>query len=123
MRKSAISAMLALTILIFSVPSQAKLVFLSGTVLTVFVGGVARPAESVTFIMSFAPQTTGCTNAGGGNQVFVFDPTTITDAQTRKDILALIMASRTSGVPLTVDWDDAGAHCAGGFPVPLNVGL
>lgn len=123
MRKSAISAILALSILICSAPSQAKLVFTSGTVLSVFVGGVGTPAESVTFIMSFAPQATGCTNVGGDKQVFVFSATDIPDAQTRKNMLTLLMAARTSGIPLTVDWDNAGAHCDGGFPIPEEIGM
>lgn len=124
MRKAAISAILALTALICSMPSQAKLVFMTGTVLSVFVGGVGDTAESVNFIMSFGPQTTGCTNPDTTNQVFVFNMNTIPDAQTRKNMLTLLLAARTSGMPLTVDWDNAGAHCdPGGFPIPMDVGM
>lgn len=124
MRKSAISAILALSMLICSTPSPAKLVFTSGTVISVFVGGVGVSPESVTFTMSFGPQTTGCTNVNPTNQVFVFNPTDIPDAQTRKNMLTLLLAARTSGIPLTVDWDNAGAHCdANGFPIPMEVGM
>jgi hypothetical protein len=124
MRKAAISAILALAVFICSTPSQAKLVFTSGTVISVFVGGVGSPPESVTFTMSFGPQTTGCTNINPANQVFVFNPTDIPDAQTRKDMLTLLLASRSSGIPLTVDWDNAGAHCdANGFPIPMHIGM
>lgn len=124
MRKSAISALLALSILICSTPSQARLVFMSGTVIGVFVGGVGSPAESVNFTMSFGPQTTGCTNPNPTNQVFVFNAADISDPQTRKNIVALLMAARTSGIPLTVDWDNAGAHCdSSGFPIPMFVGM
>ncbi len=124
MRKAAISAILALSISICSAPSQAKLVFTTGTVLSVFVLGVGSPAETVNFTMSFGPQTTGCTNPNTTNQVFVFNPTDISDAQTRKDMLTLLLAARTSGIPLTVDWDDAGAHCdANGFPIPMAIGM
>jgi hypothetical protein len=119
----AISAILALSILICSTPSHAKLVFTSGTVISVFVGGVGS-TESVNFTMSFGPQTTGCTNPSSTNQVFIFNPTDITDAQTRKNMLALLLAARTSGTPVIVDWDDAGAHCdASGFPIPMNIGM
>ena len=124
MCKPAISAILALSILIFSAPSQAKLIFTSGTVIGLFVSGAGSAAESVNFTMSFGPQTTGCSNSGGANQVFVFNPTDITDAQTRKNMLALLMAARISGTPLTVDWDNAGAYCdAGGYPIPLYIGI
>jgi hypothetical protein len=123
MRKAAISAILALSILIASTPSQAKLIFLQGTVIGVFVSGAAA-TETVDFTMSFAAQTTGCTNPNTTNQVFVFSPTDITDAQTRKNMLALLIAARVSGTPLTVDWDNAGANCdASGFPIPLFVGM
>jgi len=122
MCKSAISAILALSILIFSAPSQARLIFTSGTVIGLFVSGAGSAAESVNFTMSFGPQTTGCSNSGGTNQVFVFNPTDITDAQTRKNMLALLMAARISGTPLTVDWDNAGANCdANGYPIPLQI--
>lgn len=124
MRKSAISAILALSILICSAPSQAKLVFMSGTVISVFVLGVGSPAESVNFTMSFGPQTTGCTNQNPTNQVFAFTPTDITDPQTRRDMLSLLLAARATGTPLTVDWDNAGAYCdADGFPIPMAVGM
>jgi len=124
MRKAAIPTILALSILIFSTPSYAKLVFTTGTVISVFVSGVGVPAETVTFTMSFLPQTTGCTNPNTANQTFVFSPTDIPDAQTRKDMLALLMAARSSGIPLTVDWDNAGAHCdANGFPIPMYIGM
>jgi hypothetical protein len=124
MRKVAISAILALSVLSVSTPSQAKLVFLQGTVIAVFIGGVGSPAESVSFTMSFTPQATGCTNINQPNQIFAFSPADIADAQTRKNILTLVMASRTSGIPLTVDWDNAGAHCsANGFPIPMDVGM
>lgn len=124
MRKAAISAILALSTLIGSMPSHAKLIFTSGTVISVFVGGVGAPPESVSFTMSFGPQTTGCTNIDPTNQVFFFNPTDISDAQTRKDMLSLLIAARASGIPLTVDWDDSGAHCdANGFPIPMYIGM
>ena len=124
MRKAAISAILALSIVICSAPSYAKIVFTSGTVIGLFVLGAGSPAESVNFTMSFGPQVTGCTNPNQTNQVFVFNPTDISDAQTRKNMLALLMAARTSGTPITVDWDNSGAFCdAGGFPIPMAVGM
>ncbi|MEA2754352.1 MAG: hypothetical protein QOJ54_641 [Aliidongia sp.] len=124
MRKSVISAILALSLMICSTPSHAKLVFTTGTVIGLFVSGVGSPAQSVNFTMSFGPQATGCTNPNTTNQVFVFNPTNIPDAQTRINMLALLMAARTSGIPVTVDWDNAGADCdASGFPIPLFVGM
>lgn len=124
MRKPVIWAILALSSLLCSMPGHAKLVFTSGTVISVFVGGVGSAAESVNFTMSFGPQTTGCTNTSPTNQVFVFNATDITDGQTRKNMLALLLAARASGTPLTVDWDDAGAHCdANGPPIPMVIGM
>jgi hypothetical protein len=125
MRKSAISTILALSIAILSMPSHAAITFKAGTVVSVFTSGTGTPAESVTFTMSFANQPTGCpsTNQTGG-QVFTFTPADVSDAQTRKNMLTVILAARTSGIPLTVVWDNAGAHCdASGFPVPESVGM
>jgi uncharacterized protein YraI len=126
MYKATISAMLALAALTFSTPSDAKLVFTTGTVVSVFVSGDGEtPAQQVTFTMSFAVQTTGCTNTGNGvNQVYTFNPNDIADTQTRNNMLSVILASRASGIPLTVDYDNAGADCdANGFPIPLFVGM
>ena len=124
MRRSTLAAILALSALTCSVPGYAKLVFKAGTVINVFVSGVGSPAETITFAMSFAAQPTGCTNPNQTAQTFVYTPTDITDAQTRKDMLTLLLAARTSGIPMTVDWDDAGAHCdASGFPIPMDVGM
>jgi pectin methylesterase-like acyl-CoA thioesterase len=58
------------------------------------------------------------------NQIFAFNPTDITDAQTRKNMLAVLMSARTTGSAITVDWDDAGAYCdSSGFPIPMYVGM
>jgi hypothetical protein len=124
MRKSAIFAITVLSALIFATPSHAKLVSMSGTVISVAVSGVGSAAQSVNFIMSFGPQTTGCSNPDTTNQVFVFNPTDITDTQTRINMLMVILAARTSGIPLGVDWDNAGADCdTDGFPIPLFIGM
>jgi hypothetical protein len=127
MRKSAISTILAGSISILSMPSHAATTFMTGTVISVFTAaGIGTPAESVDFTMSFPNQTTGCpsTNQSANQQVFVFTPADISDAQTRKNMLTVILAARTSGLPLTVVFDNAGAHCdATGFPVPTSVGM
>jgi hypothetical protein len=129
MRKTTISAILALSVLNFSVPSQAKTTFVTGTLVGVFVAGDGSTAQSGNFTIALpngeTSLTTGCTTASpSGQQVFVFDPTDITDTQTRINMLAVLLAARTSGIPLTVDYDNAGADCdAGGFPIPLFVGF
>lgn len=125
MRKIGIAAALAISSLICSIPSQAKIAFKAGTVVNIFIAGAGSAAESVTFTMSFGIQTTGCKNNDPTLQMFSINPSNIADAQTRKDLLTLIMASKTSGIPLTVDWDDQGAHCdaVSGLTVPEDIGM
>jgi hypothetical protein len=124
MFKSAISAILSLFVLVVATPSDAKIAFTTGTIVSVFVGGAGTSAEQVTFTMSFPAQTTGCTNPYQPNQIFAFNPTDIVDAQTRKNMLAMLMSARATGSAVTVDWDDAGAYCdSSGFPIPMYVGM
>jgi hypothetical protein len=127
MRKLAISTVLAGSISILSMPSHAATTFMTGTVVSVFTAaGIGTPAELVDFTMSFPnPVKTGCTGTSPLNQqVFTFTPADVSDAQSRKNMLTMILAARTSGLPLTVVFDNAGAHCdATGFPVPTSVGM
>lgn len=128
MRKSIASAiLLALSSLACSAPSHAAQTFVTGTV--TFLGvysNIINSAETVLFVISAPAITTGCSNGSGvGNPTFSFDTADISDAQSRKNLLTMLFAARTSGLPISVTYDNAGAHCDTqfNFPIPLNIAM
>jgi hypothetical protein len=65
----------------------------------------AAAAQTVLFRLSNQP-TTGC----AANDAFSVSPATITDAQTLKNMVALVMAAKASGAPIMVA-HDSGSVC------------
>jgi hypothetical protein len=130
MRKSTTSAiLLALTSLAYLAPSQAAQTGVTGTVTFLVVySNIINNAETVLFVLNNnnQPITTGCAQgSGGGNPTFSFDTHDIGDAQSRKNLLTMLYAARTSGLQISVNYDNAGAHCDDqfGFPIPLAIGM
>jgi hypothetical protein len=128
MRKSIASAIvLALSSLACSAPSHAATTYVTGTISGLYVySNVINAAETVLFVLSVGPITTGCSNgSGSGNPTFSFDPADVSDAQSRKNMLAMLYAARTSGLPISVSYDNAGAHCDTqfGFAIPLVISM
>jgi hypothetical protein len=77
-------------------------------------------AETILFQISNPPPVTGCTFAANG--WFAFSPTTVTDAQTRKNLLATLLTARVTEINVLVLYDDAGAYCDPfGYPAPYLV--
>jgi len=77
-------------------------------------------AETTLFKISTLPTSTGC--SGGNNGWFAFSPTTITDAQTRKNFVANLLTAKSSSASVVLVFDDAGTTCdAFGYPVPLEL--
>jgi hypothetical protein len=78
------------------------------------------PAETILFQLSNPPPATGCTLPTNG--WFAFSPTTVTDAQTRKNLLATLLTAKATGVNVLVVYDDAGANCDPfGYPAPTVI--
>jgi hypothetical protein len=127
MRKSITSTILTLSLFAVSTPGYAATASTTGTIgfLAVY-ANIEDPAETVLFELSNgATITTMCSNAGSNTPTFSFVPADISDAQTRKNMLTMLFAARTSGLPITVNFDNAGAHCDSqfGFAIPLVIGM
>lgn len=71
----------------------------------------ALAAQTVIFRLSNQPTTT-C----AANDAFAMSPTTITDAQTLKNMVALVMAAKASGAPIKVAHDSGSACDPSGRP-------
>jgi hypothetical protein len=126
MRKSIASAILALLSLAVSAPSHAATASVTGTVeFLVVYANIDDPAETVLFELTGGNITTMCPNASANTPTFSFDPADISDAQTRKNMVTMLFTARTSGLPISVSFDNAGAHCDGqfGFAIPLLIGM
>jgi hypothetical protein len=76
---------------------------------------------TVTFHTSVVPAATGCTLNNG---IFAFSATSVTDAESRRSMLAVLIAAQSQGAPIIVVYDDAGRYCDPlGYAVPIAIGL
>jgi hypothetical protein len=76
---------------------------------------------TVTFRVSVVPAATGCTLNSG---IFAFSATSVTDAESRRSMLAVLVAAQSQGAPIIVVYDDAGKYCDPlGYAVPIALGL
>ncbi len=135
MRQLAIpAAVLLFSLAVFASPGYATPTSITGTVTQVFVDSTENNNPPETVFFKFQPAagqqalTTGCrqgsTTTPGTAEFFEFEPASVTDAQTRKNMLTLLFAARTGGMTLEVAYDNAGAFCGtSGFAVPINLGL
>jgi hypothetical protein len=96
----------AITVTLTNVLVQNQLLQLPGT---------------VTFQTSVVPAATGCPMNNG---IFAFSATSVTDAESRRGMLAVLLAAQAQGAPIIVVYDDAGRFCDPlGYAVPIAVGL
>jgi hypothetical protein len=78
-------------------------------------------AGTVTFHVSVVPAATGCTLNNG---IFAFSAASVTDAESRRGMLAVLIAAQSQGTPVILVYDDAGRYCDPvGYAVPIAIGL
>jgi len=75
--------------------------------------------EIATFVMTNQPTSTGCPSS----IVFMFTAADVTDSNTRKNMLATLLAARVSGASVTVVY--SGSYCDSqfGYPIPIAIGM
>ena len=107
--------------LALSVTANATHQTIAGTVTGIEVDAPSFGAvQTIAFQLSNHPTATGC--KGATNGWFSFSPTTVTDAQTRTNLLATLFAARISGINVLIVYDDAGANCDPfGYPAPYLI--
>lgn len=66
--------------------------------------------ETFVFTMSGQPSVS-C----AGYQYFVISPNLVTDAETRKNMVAIVMLAKATGGQITVAYDKNGGYCDQGF--------
>lgn len=73
---------------------------------------VGYAAETINFKLDNQPSI----NCGSGFQQFSISPGTIADAQTRKNMLSMLMMAKATGSQVTVGYDSTGGFCDQGMP-------
>ena len=114
---SRLRTVLALAVLssVTTLPAFAGRVQITGTVRTITQMGtnVGYSAETVAFSLANQPTTLTCTS---GYVQFIFSPATVTDAQTRKNMLTILISAQARGTSVEVAYDDSNTYCDQGSP-------
>ena len=69
-------------------------------------------------------QPLAATGCPGGTRGFEFDSNSVTDADTRKGMLAVLVGAKLAGANVTIVYDDGNTFCSThGFAVPYSIQL
>ena len=107
------------------VPASAATTVVSGTITQLSVLGsnpnYSSSPEIVIFQITNQPTITGCPAPG---HFFSFSPASVTDANTRRNMLSALFTARAAGLTITLAYDNAGAYCdTGGYAAPYQISL
>lgn len=117
MRREIVSGLVALTVFGISMTAQA-FPTASGTVINLVLDSTAggQAPEVVSFQVTNMPNT-GCPNGAW----FFFAPTSVTDAQTRKDMLATLLAAKLTGATVNIVYSSTVCDAGSGYAVPIAI--
>ena len=90
----------------------------TGTVINIVVNSTENGAspELVTFQLTNMPDT-GCPSGGW----FIIDPTDVTDAQTRKNLVSTLFAAKLTGASVNVVYSSTICSSSFGYAVPIAI--
>ena len=116
MNRALVSALWAATLFCLSITAWASDSTATGTVINLVVDSTAggSGAEIVSFQVTNMPNT-GCPTGTW----FFFDPTDVTDAQTRKNLLTTLFAAKLSGATVNVVYSSTVCDSASGYAIPI----
>jgi hypothetical protein len=81
--------------------------------------GLQYSAETFVFQISNQPATT----CSSGYSQFLISPGSIPDAQTRRNMLAVLMQAKASGARVQVAYDNTNGYCDQGSPAVYYISL
>lgn len=81
--------------------------------------GLQYAPETVVFQISNQPATT----CSSGYSQFLISPASVPDAQTRKNMLAILMTAKASGAQVQVAYDNTNGYCDQGSPAVYYLSL
>lgn len=113
--KSRVAAFSAALFLAMSIPASATYnATVVGTIS--WIGqmnqSLGNPAETIVFALTNQP--TGLCSSG--YNMFVISPASVTDAQSRKNLLAMLLSAKATGSQVQVAYDNTGGYCDQGMP-------
>jgi hypothetical protein len=117
MRRAIVSAVVALTVFGMSTTAQA-FPTATGTVINLVVSSTAAGSgpEEISFQVSNMPNT-GCPSGGW----FLFRPSDISDAQTRKNLVATLFAAKLTGASINVVYSNTICDAGYGYAIPIAI--
>lgn len=100
--------------LAISISASAAITSIAGTVSWVgqFSPTAGFAAESITFALTNQP--TGLCSSG--YNMFMISPASVPDAQSRKNMLAILLTAKASGAQVQVGYDNASGFCDQNVP-------
>ena len=112
----------ALMLPLIAVPAHAAIQTLTGTISVLSTPSTTGNIPGVVdIVLNVSLPATGCP---GGTRGFEFDSTSVTDAQTRNNMLALLAGAKFAGATVSILYDDGSANCSvHGFAVPYSIQL
>jgi hypothetical protein len=107
------------------VPAFAATTVVSGTITSLGILGsnpnYSSTPEVVVFQITNQPTSTGCPAPA---HFFSFSPASVTDANSRRNLLATLFTARAAGLTISVAYDNAGAYCdVVGYAAPFEISL
>ena len=117
MHRAIVSGLIALTVSGISTTAQAYSTA-SGTVINLVLDSTAagQSPEEVSFQITNMPNT-GCPAPSW----FFFTPTSVTDAQTRKDMLATLLAAKLTGATVNIVYSNTVCDAGSGYAIPIAI--
>jgi hypothetical protein len=112
-----------------AVPAHAvQILNVSGTISTLSVAASTQNVNDtgqVDVQLSVALPGTSCPSSPSAPTLLEFDSTSVPDAQTRNNMLAILLAAKLAGSTIAIAYDgSATATCSpGGFPIPMYIFL
>jgi hypothetical protein len=117
MRRAVVSALVAMSVSGMSMTAQAFSTA-SGPVVNLVVSSTepAGAPEVISFQVSPMPNT-GCPSGSW----FYFTPTDISDAQTRKNMMATLLAAKLAGTSINVVYSNTICDAGSGYAIPIAI--
>lgn len=119
MHRAVVSAFVALIALGVSMTARAQNnSTVSGNVINLLIGSTiqASEPEGIAFQIANMPNT-GCSNGGW----FVINPAAVTDANTRKNLVATLLGAKLAGVSVNLVYSSTVCDSTSGYAIPIAI--
>jgi hypothetical protein len=118
MRHHLRAALVILAMLAVQSTANATIAVVTGTIVQLSINSnINTPATEIVIFNLTTQPAAAATGCSAPASFFAFSASSVTDAATRRDMLAVLLAAKTAGVSVLVSYDNAGAYCdVTGYP-------